>query len=109
MIRIISPTISGFRFGGRGVLAIAFLYLTTLLTTTLLTTTTTTMFANAAPATTKTTARNIKILNHSGAKVELYWIHVSLMHVCFVCNCVCVLFVFPPSILRLRFIRSCYD
>ena len=78
MIRIISPT-SGFD-GGRGVLAIAFLYLTTL-STTLLTTTTTTMFANAAPATTKTTARNIKILNHSGAKVELYWIHVSLMRV----------------------------
>ncbi|OEU07971.1 hypothetical protein FRACYDRAFT_212889 [Fragilariopsis cylindrus CCMP1102] len=80
MIRIISPTISG--FGGRGVLppvlpvlAIAFLSLMTV--TTLLTTTTTTMFAvvNAAPATTKTTARNIKILNHSGAKVELYWIH----------------------------------
>ena len=106
MIRIISST-SGFGGGVLPVSAIAiiaFLYLTTIPTT---------IFAvvNAAraPATTKTTARNIKILNHSGAKVELYWIHVSLMHVCFVCNCVCVLFVFPPSILRLRFIRSCYD
>ena len=96
MIRIISPT-SGFD-GGRGVLlAIAsFLYWTTL--TTLFTTTTTTMFAvvNAAPATTKTTARNIKILNHSGAKVELYWIHVSLMRCVCLCVCVIVLFVFPP-------------
>ena len=87
MIRIISST-SGFD-GGRGVLppvlpvlAIAFLYLTSTLTTLVTTTTTTTMFANAAPATTKTTARNIKILNHSGAKVELYWIHVSLIDAC---------------------------
>jgi len=31
--------------------------------------------AKAGPATTKTTARNIKIINHSGTKVELYWIH----------------------------------
>jgi len=29
----------------------------------------------AGPATTKTTARDIKILNNSGSRVELYWVH----------------------------------
>jgi hypothetical protein len=70
MIRIIIGSLggSGSGFGGLlSVTVIAFLYLTT----------TTSTFIDAAPPTTKTTARNIKILNESGSKVELYWIHVS--------------------------------
>lgn len=31
--------------------------------------------SDAAPATNKTTARDIKIINQSGSKLELYWIH----------------------------------
>ena len=40
---------------------------------------TTASIANAGPANTKTTARDIKIVNMSGSRIELYWVHVSAL------------------------------
>ncbi|KAL3911204.1 MAG: hypothetical protein SGILL_007372, partial [Bacillariaceae sp.] len=37
----------------------------------------TTTLAARPPPTNKSTSRNIKILNESGSKVEIYWIHPS--------------------------------
>jgi hypothetical protein len=31
----------------------------------------------AGPETSKTTARGFKIINYSGSRIELYWVHVS--------------------------------